>query len=111
MDGDTYEPEYGLDDSLDCPHSRREPDDDFNYMGSLFQLSDYEWELGLNQDNIKIYRKRQTVGSLFMVKCLINLPNIPKEVAFKVLSDLNIRKKWDDILSTMTIVEEDEVIH
>ena len=45
-----------------------------------------------------------------MVKCLATLPNIPKEIAFSAVADLNIRKKWDEILATMTIVEEDKLM-
>ena len=106
-EGDNYAPELALDESLDIPYSHREPDDDFLYMKSLFQLPDCEWEVGMNYDHLKIYRMKQTAGSLFMVKIIANLTNIPKEVAFQAIADLNIRKKWDYILSSMTIVEWD----
>jgi hypothetical protein len=45
-----------------------------------------------------------------MVKCLATLPKIPKHVAFNAVADLNVRKKWDDILASMTIVEEDKLM-
>lgn len=40
-----------------------------------------------------------------MIKAFVNLPNIPKEVAFNAVSDLEIRRKWDQILANMDIVE------
>jgi hypothetical protein len=78
-------------------------------MQSLFELPELDWELGLNLANLKIYRKRVTEGSLFMVKCFVRLPMIPKEIAFRAVSDLRLRKKWDDILSNMKIIDDDKV--
>ena len=50
-------------------------------------------------------RKKQTTGALFMVKSYVNLANIPKEVAFNAVTDLEVRRKWDHILANMTVVE------
>lgn len=45
---------------------------------------------------------------MFMVRCLVRLPKIPKEVAFNAVVDLNVRKKWDEILANMIIVEDNK---
>lgn len=55
-------------------------------------MPESEWELGLEVNHLKIYRKLKSEGALFMVKCHAKLPNIPKEVAFNAISDLQIRK-------------------
>lgn len=64
----------------------------------------------MNLDHIQIYRRRQSQSSLFTIKCIVSLPKIPKHIAFKAIADLSIRKKWDEILSDMTIVEVDELM-
>ena len=38
-------------------------------MQELFNLGEENWELGLESDNIKIYRKLKSEDSVFMVKC------------------------------------------
>ena len=41
-----------------------------------------------------------------MVKCVASLPRIPKHTVFEALADIHIRKKWDEVLSNLTIIEE-----
>lgn len=60
-------------------------------MSKIFALPESDWELGLNTENLKIYRKRVIEGSLFMVKCFVKLPDIPKELAFNYVADLKKR--------------------
>ena len=43
-----------------------------------------------------------------MVKCEVFLPDIPKDLAFSSFNNLNIRRKWDEVLQNMTIVEENK---
>ena len=42
-----------------------------------------------------------------MIKCTAELPKIPKYIAFEALADINIRKKWDEVIWNLKIVEED----
>jgi hypothetical protein len=49
--------------------------------------------------NLKIFRKKDFKGSsLYMVKCVVNLPGIPKEVAFNAVANIYTRRKWDSIV-------------
>lgn len=42
-----------------------------------------------------------------MVKCEAILPRIPKHIPFEALADIHIRKKWDEVLWNLTVIEED----
>ena len=42
-----------------------------------------------------------------MVKFYATLPEIPREVVYKALINLNLRKKWDVILKNLAIIDGD----
>lgn len=69
-------------------------------------VSDDVWEREVKTHNLKIWRNKDYGGNTFyMVKCVVTLPGIPKEIAFKAVSDLKIRKKWDKIVADATLIE------
>jgi len=73
------------------------------------ELPDTEWEVGLNTQNLKIYRKLRAPGSFFMVKVFCDFPNIPKNIIYDAIADLNQRRKFDEILANLNILEEDPI--
>ena len=43
--------------------------------------------------------------SSYLVKVEINLPEVPKMLAYKAIQDINERSKWDDIVKDVVIME------
>ncbi len=41
-----------------------------------------------------------------MIKVYATLPRIPKHTVFEALADIHIRKKWDEVLFNLTVIEE-----
>lgn len=41
-----------------------------------------------------------------MIKVYATLPRIPKHTVFEALADIHIRKKWDEVLWNLTVIEE-----
>lgn len=87
-----------------------EPDEDFRYFKMLLDYPDSKWELGLNMHHsgeaIKVYKLQGFCKDNVMIKCEAILPKIPKFIAFEALADINIRKKWDEVIGNLTIIEE-----
>lgn len=81
---------------------------DFRNIQTILDFPEQEWEVGFNSPEFSIYLKKNLPTSVFMIKCYSQLPGISKELAFTAMSDMKIRKKWDDILSDVTIIEEDQ---
>ena len=42
-----------------------------------------------------------------MIKLTATLSNIPSDVIFACIADIDIRRKWDEIMQNLTIVKED----
>lgn len=88
-------------------------DEDFLYVKSLFDLPEDSWNLEINDANQKVFSRKGLTGSLISIKSFTNVPNISKAMAFNVMTDINIRKTWDDALKDTVILEnnvEDDIV-
>lgn len=92
---------YTNDDSLIV-----EPDEDFKYFNELINMPEDQWDLGFKNDYITVYKQKDFNKHEVMIKCEAILPRIPKYVAFEALADIHVRKKWDEVLWNLTIIEE-----
>ncbi|CDW84343.1 UNKNOWN [Stylonychia lemnae] len=84
-----------------------ERDLDFDQFQQFLNLKDDFWEIGFKNDYIKVFKQKELRKDEMIIKCVALLPNIPKNVPFEALSDINIRKKWDEVLWNLTIIDED----
>lgn len=58
-------------------------------------------------ENAHVYRYILNKGwSTSVLKCEAQLDNIPKHIVLKAIADLNVRKKWDDILGEMEVLDQ-----
>ena len=55
-------------------------------------LGHFKYKLGIKRENLVVFRKLKYEKSLYMVKVYVTFPNIPKEIAFRAVSDLRIRR-------------------
>ena len=94
------------------PHDNETPqyvDIDFKYLKKILEFPKEAWLTEVKTHLLKIYRKKDTKihSSSYMFKSLISLPEVPKMIAFKVIQDINERRKWDQIMKDVTIIEQD----
>lgn len=59
-------------------------------------------------DKLKVERNLDVVGNEVFIRCQAVLPNIRKETAFQAFSDVKIRRKWDNVMQNLRVVESDE---
>lgn len=90
-------------------HKELKADSDFEFFEKILNAPESAWQREIKTMNLKIFRKKDFKGaSLYMVKCVVNLPGIPKEVAFNAVADIYTRRKWDAIVKHATVLEEDK---
>lgn len=88
-------------------YSDLENERDFDEFESLLQLAESEWELGFKNDYMQVWKERDFNNrEEMMIKCEAVIPFMPKHIPFEALADIHIRKKWDEVLNNLTIVEE-----
>lgn len=91
------------------PSTRPELDRDFRNFKKYLELPSELWQREVKTMNLKIFKKKDYLkASAYMVKCIINLPGIPKEVAFDAISDINVRRQWDQIVQDAVVLQEDK---
>ena len=61
-------------------------------MVNMFEIPEEEWETRYQADHLKVTMRRNTAGSVINIRNFATLPGIPKELAFRALSDFTIRK-------------------
>eukprot|EP00347_Sterkiella_histriomuscorum_P020716 403336751 len=82
-------------------------DEDFQEFENLLGLPDSEWELGFKNDYIKVWKETGFNNKPeIMVKCEAILPKIPMHIPFEALADIDVRKKWDEVLWNLTVIED-----
>lgn len=87
--------------------STEDIDEDFKEFENYLNLPDTHWNLGFQNDYIKIFIQKEFNKKEIMIKCVAVLPKIPKHIAFEALADIHVRKRWDEVLWNLTIIEED----
>lgn len=70
-------------------------EEDLRIFHDLLTLPHTDWEVGYHSSNFKIYRRKERYGPFITVRSQILLPKVPKHIAFKAFSDINLRQKWD----------------
>lgn len=84
------------------------PDEDFQRFNEILNEGEDVWEYVDHDENLSIYKKKDSVQNQVALRCQALLPKIPKGVAFKALTNLKIRKQWDKTLQNVEIIENDE---
>ena len=93
---------------MDLGEDQTESQKAFRVLQKLLRVPANEWEHAFRNDNLKIFRRKYSMGSEYTLKCELNLRGVPKHIAFKVLSDLKLRSKWDPTLQSLTVLENDD---
>lgn len=75
-----------------------------------------EWELVINREHLKVWRKPISNSSLYEYKVYGTFYDIPAWAFFEVQIDTEYRKKWDKLVISLNMVVQDdrtgcEVIH
>lgn len=88
---------------------KKHEDRDFQNLVKVLNAPEDIWQREVKTLNCKIYRKKDFKGTaLYLVKSVVNLPGIPKEVAFNAVADIYTRRKWDTIVANATVLEQDK---
>ena len=64
------------------------------------------WQESETTENIKIWRRDYDPSTTLCLRMECLFPNVTPDVAYKVLADIRIRKKWDHRLESYEIIEE-----
>ena len=64
------------------------------------------WQESEMTENIKIWRRDYDPSTTLCLRMECLFPNVTPDVAYKVLADIRIRKKWDHRLESYEIIEE-----
>ena len=73
----------------------------------MLNLPESAWELGFKSDYLHVWKEKDFNNKQeLMIKCEAIIPLIPKHIPFEALADIHIRKKWDEVLWNLTIIEE-----
>lgn len=83
-------------------------DDDFQLFNRLLREPEDLWEHLSSFENLTVFKKRDIEGTNIMIRCQAILPRIPKQVAYRAYADVKLRKKWDQMMQNLEIVENDE---
>lgn len=86
-------------------HSSDEEEND-TYLDRLLELEsakDKDWTEVHNSEFIKILKTCQEGSPVILIKVYVQLPDIPPEKVYRMISDIEIRQKWDNVLSGMRI--------
>ncbi|KAK3611018.1 hypothetical protein CHS0354_024338 [Potamilus streckersoni] len=72
--------------------------------------SDYlqEWEQIINKDHFKLWRKPVPNSHLYLYKVYGTFFDIPPRAFYNVQVDLDYRKKWDQLVIQLNVVDKDE---
>lgn len=82
---------------------------DFNpnqHLDRLLELEasdDKDWEIVHKSDSIRILKTNRTDSPVVLIKVYVQLPGIPADKAYRMISDVEVRKTWDNVLSSMRI--------
>jgi len=64
-----------------------------------------EWSRVVNQKNMAFYKKQVAGCPVVLVKGNAILEGIPLDIMWNAIADLDLRKSWDTVFSTMEVVE------
>ena len=85
-----------------------EIDADFSRLRDIIESKQNGWSVAFasERDSVAIYKKKTDV-KIDLFKAQMTFKGVSKDVAFELISNLNIRKKWDKLLNNLTIIDQD----
>jgi hypothetical protein len=83
-------------------------DEDFHYLRQCLHENKNKWELVHATENLRVERRKDLIENEVFIRCQAKLPKIRKEVAFQAFSDIKTRKKWDQVMHNLKVIEEDK---
>lgn len=80
-------------------------DADFLNLKGILESDKLGWQVSYasEKENIAIYKKKTDI-KIDIIRAEMTFEGIKKEVAFKLISDLNLRRKWDKVLAKLTVI-------
>jgi hypothetical protein len=76
------------------------------YLDRLLELessNEQGWEEVHKSDYIKILKTSKADSPVVLIKVYVHLPEIPADKVYRMISDVEIRSKWDNVLSKLHV--------
>jgi len=83
-------------------------DPDFLELEALSEEDLSAWEKVCTADTVTVYKKKLDDSPIVMVMAFALIKGISSDTVYTVMSEQNIRKQWDKVLSNFSIIDEDE---
>ena len=65
------------------------------------------WDQAGSGDNVQVYKKMTETSPLVLLKAYALIENVTPQVVYEVMSNQELRRGWDKVLSNFEILEDD----